>query len=31
LASDGADLFERNQLDTFAVVGWDIGDLLEIM
>jgi hypothetical protein len=30
LTSDRANLFERNQLDTFAIVGWDIGDLLEI-
>ena len=31
LTSDRANLFEQNQLDTFAIVGWDIGDLLEIM
>ncbi len=31
LTSDHADLFEQNQLDTFAIVGWDIGDLLEIL
>ncbi|CAF3630124.1 unnamed protein product [Rotaria sp. Silwood1] len=30
LTSRGADLFEQNQLDTFAIVGRDIGDLLEI-
>jgi hypothetical protein len=30
LISDRANLFEQNQLDTFAIVGWDIGDLLEI-
>jgi hypothetical protein len=30
LTSDRANLFEQNQLDTFAIVGWDIGDLLEI-
>jgi len=30
LTSDRADLFEQNQLDTFAIVGWDIGNLLEI-
>ncbi|CAF0764579.1 unnamed protein product [Adineta steineri] len=30
LTSNNADLFEQNQLDTFAIVGWDIGDLSEI-
>ncbi|CAF4045720.1 unnamed protein product [Rotaria sordida] len=30
LTSSGANLFEQNQLDTFAIVGGDIGDLLEI-
>ncbi|CAF4476662.1 unnamed protein product, partial [Rotaria sp. Silwood2] len=30
LTSSGANLFEQNQLDTFAIVGWDIGDLSEI-
>ncbi len=30
LISDRVNLFEQNQLDTFAIVGWDIGDLLEI-
>jgi hypothetical protein len=30
LTSGTANLFEQNQLDTFAVVGWDLGDLLEL-
>ncbi|CAF0903962.1 unnamed protein product [Adineta steineri] len=30
LTSNNANLFEQNQLDTFAIVGWDIGDLSEI-
>ncbi len=30
LTSNRANLFEQNQLDTFAIVGWDIGDLLEL-
>jgi hypothetical protein len=30
LTSNRANLFEQNQLDTFAIVGWDIGDLLEM-
>jgi hypothetical protein len=30
LTSNRANLFEQNQLDTFAIVGWDLGDLLEI-
>ncbi len=31
LTSNRANLFEQNQLDTFAIVGSDLGDLLEIM
>lgn len=30
LTSNRSNLFEQNQLDTFAIVGWDIGDLLKI-
>jgi hypothetical protein len=30
LTSNRTNLFERNQLDTFAIVGEDLGDLLEI-
>ena len=30
LTSDRSNLFEQNQLDTFAIVGWDIGDLAEV-
>ncbi|UJR15205.1 hypothetical protein I4U23_002164 [Adineta vaga] len=30
LTSSQANLFEQNQLDTFAIAGWDLGDLLEI-
>ncbi|CAF4726703.1 unnamed protein product, partial [Rotaria socialis] len=30
LTSARANLFEQNQVDTFAIVGWDIGDLAEI-
>lgn len=30
LTSRGADLFEQNQLDTFAIVGRDIGELREM-
>ncbi|CAF1040089.1 unnamed protein product [Adineta ricciae] len=30
LTSDASNLFEQNQLDTFAIVGWDLGDLLEL-
>ena len=30
LTSSRADLFEQDQLDTFAIVGLDIGNLLEI-
>jgi hypothetical protein len=30
LTSNRANLFEQNQLDTFAIVGEDLGDLLEI-
>lgn len=30
LTSNRSNLFEQNQLDTFAIVGWDIGNLLEI-
>ena len=30
LTSSQANLFEQNRLDTFAIVGWDIGDLLDI-
>ena len=30
LTSDESNLFEQNQLDTFVIVGWDLGDLLEM-
>ena len=30
LTSNRSNLFEQNQLDTFAIVGWDIGNFLEI-
>ena len=30
LTSNRSNLFEQNQLDTFVIVGWDIGDLLKI-
>lgn len=30
LTSNRSNLFEQNQLDTFVIVGWDIGDLSEI-
>ncbi|CAF1056748.1 unnamed protein product [Adineta steineri] len=31
LTSNHVNLFEQNQLDTFAIIGWDLGDLLEII
>lgn len=30
LKTDQINLFEQNQLDTFAIIGLDLGDLLEI-
>lgn len=30
LTTAKANLFEQNQLDTFAIVGWNLGDLLEL-
>lgn len=30
LTSNQSDLFEQNQLDTFTIVGWDLGDLTEM-
>ena len=30
MTSDRSDLFEQNQLDTFAIVGRDIGELVEM-
>ena len=30
LTSNQSDLFEQNQLDTFLIVGWDLGDLTEL-
>lgn len=31
LTSDQSDLFEQNQIDTFLIVGWDLGQLTELM
>ena len=31
LTSDQSDLFEQNQIDTFLITGWDLGQLTELM
>lgn len=30
LTSNQSDLFEQNQLDTFLIVGWDLGELTDL-